>query len=270
MVKPQLKKKSEFGQEAKFVGIMALIGLLIIVAVLRSNGSHATDGPKGTSSSTPLIRTNDNPPLSSSCQWRPEPLQGICDVTKSTPQSQIYKTAVECEEACCKSNDCITFQFRTKEGCLFGGDTRLGAEKDGVSAWCEPRSPDSWHGQRTKSKGTPVEGACSPDTANMNELNGQCFGLGPKRPTQNNTPESCREACCADANCGMWQWRKDAGCFYNKNGHGCNEANPEDLEAFVGKRKVQSGRTYSPYAYTGDFADMATGDFADRAGLEQR
>ena len=70
-----------------------------------------------------------------SCDWRPEPLQGTCDVTKPTQDSQIYKNAEECENACCANAECISFQFRTKEGCMWGGDTRLGAEKDGVGSY---------------------------------------------------------------------------------------------------------------------------------------
>mmetsp|Transcript_38201 Transcript_38201/g.65239 ORF Transcript_38201/g.65239 Transcript_38201/m.65239 type:complete len:93 (+) Transcript_38201:88-366(+) len=64
---------------------------------------------------TPLIHTNNNSPPPSSCQWRPKTVQGICGMTKSTPQSQIYKTALECEEASCKSKDRINFQLSTKE-----------------------------------------------------------------------------------------------------------------------------------------------------------
>lgn len=191
------------------------------------------------------------------CDWRPEPLQGICDVTKSTEESKPYTNAVDCEDACCRSKECVTFQFRNKEGCLFGKDTRLGAEKDEVSAWCEPRPPAQWKGQRIKKEETKVEGACDDQAWQPDELSGQCFGLGVKRTTENNSPEACRDACCKDEECGIWQWRLDAGCFYSKRGHNCQEANPLDFEKFIGKRKVQPGRTYKPYAYSEDFADMA-------------
>lgn len=191
------------------------------------------------------------------CHWRPEPLQGICDGTKATPESQAHRSAKACEEACCQSETCVTFQHRKKEGCLWGADTRLGAEKDGVSSWCEPRPPDRWHGQRVQNDGAAVPGACDSGGWNSRELSGQCFGLGPKRATSENTPEACRDACCK-ADCSIWQWRKDAGCFYNnKGGFNCQQANPQDLEAFVGKRKVQKDRIYQPYAYSQDFADMA-------------
>jgi hypothetical protein len=193
------------------------------------------------------------------CQWRPEPLQGICDVTKSTIESKVYQSALDCENACCSNANCITFQYREKEGCLWGADSRLGAEKDGVSAWCEPRPPAQWHGQRIldKETGVAVPGACTDAGWKKHELGGQCFGLGSKRVTPLNTPESCRDTCCQDPNCGMWQWRIDAGCFYNKGGFNCQEANPLDFQKFIGKRKVQPGRLYQPYAYTEDFADLA-------------
>ena len=160
---------------------------------------------------------------------------------------------------------CFSYQFRTKDGCLFGmKDSRLGAEKDGPTAWCEPRAPAAWKGQWTKNKGVPVEGVCSTDSkeTNFEELRGQCFGLGPKRQLESDTPEACQQACCADNDCAIWQWRADAGCFYNNGGHGCAEAaSALDLEAYQGKRKVVEGRSYKPYAYSNDFADLAGTEF---------
>ena len=159
---------------------------------------------------------------------------------------------------CCENDKCITFQYRTKEGCLWGGDVRLGAEKDGVPAWCEPRPPAKWHGQWIKDRknGESVRNACNSGW-NAKELGGQCFGLGSRKEIEENTPEACRDACCSAEDCSIWQWRSDAGCFYHRSGHGCQEANPLDFEKFVGKRKVMEGRTYKPYAYSHDFADMA-------------
>jgi len=199
---------------------------------------------------------------SNTCNWRPEPLAGECDVTKVTTESKAFDNAADCEDACCESDECVSWQFREKEGCQWGGDTRLGAEKDGVSAWCEPRAPAVWHGQWVKKNGNPIEGACSADTANLNELRGQCFGLGSKKHPQEDTAEGCRSACCADESCGIWQWRSDSGCFYHKSGHGCKDANPLDFEKFDGKRKVMPDRKYEPYAYSKDFADLAGSEFA--------
>jgi len=191
------------------------------------------------------------------CDWRPEPLLGQCDTTKSTEESKQFSSAIDCENGCCASTDCVSFQFRAKEGCQFGGDARLGAEKDGVPAWCEPRPPQPWQGQRIRSDGALVEGACMDSQWKPSELRGQCFGLGSRRDIVTESAQACRDACCAQSDCGIWQYRPDAGCFWNKGGHNCQDASPQDFEVFVGKRKVMAGRTYSPYAYSKDFADMA-------------
>ena len=191
---------------------------------------------------------------------------GICDRTKSTTTSQQHHTAKDCEVACCNDPNCIAFQYRTKDGCLFSDeDTRLGGEKDGPSGWCDPRAPAMWKGQWIKPKHKRGEeqqpeqfpGACSDSGWKPNELSGQCFGLGSSHKIPTNTAEACRDSCCQDTNCRIWQWRADAGCFYFKNGFNCQEANPLDFEPFVGKRKVQEGRSYTPKAYSGDFSDMA-------------
>ena len=202
-----------------------------------------------------IIRQEDI--ATNNCNWHPLPLLGYCDVTKTTEESGKYNNAIDCENACCESDSCISFQFRSKEGCQFGGDTRLGAEKDGVPAWCEPRAPAVWKGQWIKLEGADIIGACNDQGWNPQELPGQCFGLGSSQNTENNTPESCRDGCCNKDDCSVWQWREDAGCFYNKNAHGCKDANPEDFKPFIGKRKITEGRTYTPYAYSKDFADMA-------------
>ena len=50
---------------------------------------------------TPALQSNvksaDTPIAINSCQWRPEPLQGTCDATKSTIESQLYDNAIDCE-----------------------------------------------------------------------------------------------------------------------------------------------------------------------------
>ena len=238
----------------KQIGGGFVIFILLLILYFMSGHSDNSHGE------VVSLQQSDKAPVAvNGCGWRPEPLLGICDVTKATEESQQYDNAVDCENACCANDECITFQYRTKEGCLWGGDTRLGAEKDGVPAWCEPRAPAKWMGQRIKKDGELVAGACEDGEHgwNPNELEGQCFGLGSSKTISSNTPEMCRDACCEDTNCAVWQWRKDAGCFYNKGAHNCQSANPLDFEAFKGKRKVVEGRTYSPYAYTKDFEDMA-------------
>lgn len=205
---------------------------------------------------------------SKACEWRPEPLRGNCDgIPVNETISQAYPTAAACEEGCCAREDCFSFQFRALEGCKFGKkDSRLGAEKDGPSAWCEPRAPASWQGQWIKSRkgGEPVEGACStdPKQSNFTELTGQCFGLGSRKQTDSHTSEACQQACCATEDCRVWQWRMDAGCFFSRKANFCNEAaSQEALEPFYGKRKVIEGRSYTPYAYSKDFADLAGTEF---------
>ncbi|KAL3904200.1 MAG: hypothetical protein SGILL_010160 [Bacillariaceae sp.] len=243
--------------------LILLLGLLVAeMVLLRATKDEDTIA---TATTAAAVAKKDDVQSSlaiavSKCQlWRSEPLQGKCDGTKSTDESRVFTTALDCEKACCDSETCVAFQFRTKEGCLFGGDTRLGAEKDGPSSWCEPRPPAMWHGQwiKVQKEGTPVQGACDKNDWNPKELSGQCFGLGSKKVIPRHTPEACRDACCANEECHLWQWRQDAGCFYNAKGHGCAEASPLDFEKFIGKRKVVEGRTYQPYAYSEDFADMA-------------
>ncbi|CAB9528282.1 expressed unknown protein [Seminavis robusta] len=220
-----------------------------------------TEDSSSTSTSTTSSSTQSTSTSTNTCQWRPEPLQGHCDGTKSTDESKLYTTAQACQTACCESPTCVTFQFRAKEGCLWGADTRVGNEKDGVTAWCEPRPPAVWQGQwiKTKQEGVEIDGGCSDDGWNPQELSGQCFGLGGKQDTGGaNTARACRDACCNNPTCKLWQFRRDAGCFYNNHGFNCREAaDPLEFEPFIGARKVQPTRSYTPHAYTADYADMA-------------
>jgi hypothetical protein len=261
----------------RFLFFMGGLSTMIIIALIVWKRSLSLSSPDDEhEGNTQQLRQSDakleflqkhSTKSKSKCNWKPEPLMGTCDVTEPTETSQKYKTAASCEHACCESESCITFQFRPKEGCLHGGDTRLGAEKDGPGEWCEPRPPAMWHGQRLTRKQINVPGACDDATWDPTELRGQCFGLGSKRHTEENTAEACRNLCCSENNkdadatelgCGSWQWREDAGCFYSTEEAGsCQPADPEAFEMFVGKRKAVEGRTYAPYAYSDDFADMA-------------
>jgi hypothetical protein len=259
------------------IGILVLLFITMITTSIVSNPSllpllllppPATGGESIITNSIDVVSTPSpsTSTSSSKCHWTPEPLQGKCDSIRPTTQSQQYATAVECEVGCCETEPCIAYQYRSKEGCIWGlADMRLGNEKDGPSAWCEPRAPAMWVGQWIKSNDdvgvSVVPNACEDSGWNPNELNGQCFGLGSRRTSEDvasHTAEACRDACCADSNCKIWQWRIDAGCFYAASGFSCMESNPQDFEPFIGKRKVQPNRSYQPYAYSGDFADMAT------------
>ena len=247
-----------FQKASRMKGVLiVLLGLVVaIFFVVPMVKKH----PMATTlETTTAAHQGDASSVLSKCNWKAEPMQGKCDGVKSTEASKVHTTAIDCENACCDDDSCIIFQFRTKEGCLFGGDSRLGMEKDGPTSWCEPRPPATWHGQwiKVKKEGTAVDGACDKTGWNPNELSGQCFGLGSKKTTPEHSPEACRDACCASEKCFVWQWRQDAGCFFNTNAHSCQESSPLDFEKFIGKRKVQEGRSYTPYAYTGDFADMA-------------
>lgn len=302
MVKPQLKKQNPKSSLSRLVPVLLILiaGIFFIIASEDGNygfGSNesnsaslslrkemAMDSKEPTAESGDVLAPtrSQSPALEpavevkvdgsdqslSSCEWRPEPLLGNCDgISANEEIRQAHPTAVACEEGCCAQEGCFAFQFRALEGCMFGmKDSRLGAEKDGPTSWCEPRAPATWKGQwvRTREGGEAVEGACSTDQqqANFNELSGQCFGLGPKRQTDSNTPEACQEACCATDDCKIWQWRRDAGCFFHNGAHFCKEVEtPGALEPFYGKRKVVQGRRYEPYAYSSDFADLAGTEF---------
>jgi hypothetical protein len=72
-------------------------------------------------------------------------------------------------------------------------------------------------------------------------LSHQCFGLGVERVREADQgrlgEEECRARCCGDAECGIWQWREDKGCFTSaKEGHCEKDALP-----YVGGRKKQKG-----------------------------
>eukprot|EP00040_Diaphanoeca_grandis_P012054 m.61498 g.61498 ORF g.61498 m.61498 type:complete len:274 (-) comp22995_c0_seq2:270-1091(-) len=183
------------------------------------------------------------------CHWRPETIAGSCvGGTSATKISRQMKTAAECEEACCKlptegENRCVLWQFRKSSGCLHGGDSRIGLEKDGIPAWCEPNPPAEWHGQKVQNRDVDLRAtACGKDW-NPKELQGQCFGLGARRKLKEESAAACRDACCADKLCQTWQWREDVGCYYGGGVGRCD--NPAD-GPFEGRRKFMPNRTYSP------------------------
>ncbi|VEU38346.1 unnamed protein product [Pseudo-nitzschia multistriata] len=182
---------------------------------------------------------------------------GSLTVFKGDPAT--VSSVETCATACCESDDCVTWQFRKDVGCLHGGDVRIGMEKDGPASWCSDHAPRKWegqyvmqraHGQIVKNK--EETGACSLDTWNPNEQPGQCFGLGDVKKTRKddksvllNSARACMEACCAEEDCGAWQFQSGLGCFYHARMHGCiDTSDPTVFEPFVGRRKFRSSREY--------------------------
>ncbi|KAL3781780.1 hypothetical protein HJC23_009210 [Cyclotella cryptica] len=200
------------------------------------------------------------PPCPSS-PWKPnESLQGNCQGGGIQPNPSIA-TATECASSCCSDPACITFQFRSDVGCLQGGDVRLGMEKDGTPTWCSDSPPLRWRGQylvprvqgqdgkdvvySDAEKGEFRKKSCDLNSWSPDERPGQCFGLGSKRVEASASDVECMKACCADPNCGAWQWSREAGCYYGKWMFGCLSGESVMFEPFVGRRKFQESRTYS-------------------------
>ena len=230
---------------------------------------HEHDGitaDTGGTQQTPLHGTDPIIPSCSGNPWKPnEDLVGSCPGGALKPhalgengqqadqQADQASLIRQCAEDCCKSESCITWQYRRDIGCLHGGDVRLGQEKDGVSAWCSDHPPQRWQGQYVLKRGggkiladREATGACSLDTWNPNEQPGQCFGLGDVKEEGSESAQSCMDACCKTEDCGGWQFLKELGCFHNKRMHGCIDAsNPVVFEPFVGRRKQRSSRTYT-------------------------
>jgi hypothetical protein len=205
--------------------------------------TRAVVAPRG----TPLPQV---PPCPTS-PWKPdEDLRGKCpgDLKPRADAASVSRCAV----TCCADPACVSWQFRRDTGCLQGGDVRLGQEKDGVRAWCSDHPPVRWQGQFvTPRKGAKMAAAavraqaCDEHTWNPDEEIGQCFGLGDAKPRAGGSAAECRQACCADAKCGAWQFNRELGCFYSKGMHGCQGGgDPVKLEPFVGRRKQLEGRGY--------------------------
>jgi len=194
------------------------------------------------------------------CGWRSrESLVGPCPGggLGQTVRSAAMRSAAQCAASCCDLATCTSWQWRRDAGCHHGGDVRLGMEKDGPTAWCEFDPPFPWIGERLleRSAGAVVVDrrtrACGATWRSPQKpLRGQCFGLGPRRVAMaaSMSAEKCRAACCADAKCETWQFRKDKGCFYS-GGVTCRPATSEaEFRPFAGRRKRVAERTYTPPA----------------------
>ena len=253
-----------------------VLALLITAFSIHAFGNRSLDGSENNaprlsdgitdSSSIHQIPPPEETPTIPSCDESPwkenENIVGSCPGGAMKPHAldngqqaadQQASLIRQCAEDCCKSESCITWQYRRDVGCLHGGDVRLGQEKDGVSAWCSDHPPQRWQGQYVLKRGggkiladREATGACSLDTWNPKEQPGQCFGLGDFKKNGSESAQSCMEACCDTEDCGGWQWQQDLGCFYHKRMHGCVDvSDPVVFEPFVGRRKIRSSRTYT-------------------------
>jgi hypothetical protein len=208
--------------------------------------------------SSKLLRLSTNTvPSCPSSPWKEnEAIHGNCQ-GGGIKLNPLIKSSTECATTCCDDPKCITFQYRSDVGCFQGDDVRLGLEKDGAPTWCNDAPPVIWKGQYLVPRVQGADGkdivysdaeretfrkkSCDLTTWTPDERQGQCFGLGGKREAASASAEECMKACCADPNCGAWQWAND-GCFYGKWMFGCL---PGSSEAYVGRRKFQISRTYA-------------------------
>lgn len=175
-------------------------------------------------------------------QWRPDALVGRCfgvgPFFEMFPEyvDRKVRSARACKKLCCKLGaKCITWQFGggvNNTDCRLGGPVRYGAEASGVSGWCEPNAPRRWEGFKVNRR----DGKCG--VAEL--VPGQCFGLGPEAMSadgQRLTLDGCKEKCCNDANCKVWQALPDRGCFLNSEDAWCDPT----VQAYTGQRKCARG-----------------------------
>lgn len=238
--------------------ILRPIRSLLIVAIFAVSLIYHHPIVRNNISNKILRSDTSSVPSCTSSPWKEEEsLHGNCQGSalkhNPTPQS-----AKECATTCCDDPTCITFQYRSDVGCFQGEDVRLGMEKDGVPTWCNQDPPVIWRGQYLVPRVQDENGkdiaysdrereqfhnkSCDIKTWIPDERQGQCFGLGGKREAASGSDEECMKACCSDPNCGAWQWSRDVGCFYGKWMFGCLAGSSE---AYVGRRKFQSSRSYT-------------------------
>ena len=204
------------------------------------------------------------------CEWKPEAeLVGPCAGGMRAVSSKGASASAEsCAAACCAAADaCGAWQWRADRGCSHAADVRLGNEKDGPGAWCEPTAPARFAGQASDNFGADGAVECSDGGWQPAALYAQCFGLGDPRPAPAGASAAeCRDACCAAARearspapassthsnsgrgCRTWQWRADKGCFFSGRVFCRPPASEAELLPFRGRRKVIASRTYTPPA----------------------
>mmetsp|Transcript_43481 Transcript_43481/g.72277 ORF Transcript_43481/g.72277 Transcript_43481/m.72277 type:complete len:326 (-) Transcript_43481:229-1206(-) len=179
----------------------------------------------------------------SQCTWRNDTLVGTCfGLRCKEGKAADVKDAAECSALCCEMGvKCLTWQFREDVGCCTGPVVRLGLESSRSPHWCEPSPPSAWSGKRKSKQNTTIKNMANEDGNGSSlckwekeELRGQCFGLGPPRKPK--TKEGCKQACCQDEGCKLWQFREDKGCFYGQKGT-CESFEGVSTQPYIGKRK---------------------------------
>eukprot|EP01065_Artemidia_motanka_P013741 TRINITY_DN17700_c0_g1_i1.p1 TRINITY_DN17700_c0_g1~~TRINITY_DN17700_c0_g1_i1.p1 ORF type:complete len:269 (+),score=71.72 TRINITY_DN17700_c0_g1_i1:52-807(+) len=170
-------------------------------------------------------------PESDDCDWDGVELIGKC--VANSRRAKNVKSAERCRRRCCGAGiACVAWQYRDDIGCQLMDDTRVGPKEHATrntDGYCEETAPSPWQGKVLENR----DG--SECTWGDEALEGQCWGLGPKRPAGKASAKACAAACCADPDCGLWQWRADKGCFYtNKKG----QCDKKDVVPYQGARKV--------------------------------
>lgn len=225
----------------EWIVILAVCILLCAPFILGQGGNH--NGGKGNNNNNNAQRKKKR----AKCAhlWRPDNLPGKCfglrpyqefgelkDVKKVT-------SATECKALCCiLGEQCVTWQYQNATSkCSLGPAVRLGFEGADTPNWCDPHPPGEWSGNRITARN--ADGTCSwgPD------LRTQCFGLGPEKfkniakNIQYNT-EECRQACCNDKTCDVYQEMPGRGCYFNVGKDvWCSQPETE----FIGGRKCVPG-----------------------------
>eukprot|EP00756_Hemistasia_phaeocysticola_P006053 Hpha_TRINITY_DN13650_c0_g1::TRINITY_DN13650_c0_g1_i4::g.122513::m.122513 len=166
------------------------------------------------------------------CEWDGMELIGRCFTFGVKPRD--VESAEQCKRRCCGAgNACVSWQWREDIGCSLMGDTRVGPKEHSArntDGYCEETAPAAWRGRILQSRSGRT---CKWE---KEELEGQCWGLGPVRPASSKSEKACATACCKDSSCRMWQWRKDKGCFY---AHKIGQCDRKDSKGpYRGLRKV--------------------------------
>eukprot|EP01062_Namystynia_karyoxenos_P066393 TRINITY_DN60331_c0_g1_i1.p2 TRINITY_DN60331_c0_g1~~TRINITY_DN60331_c0_g1_i1.p2 ORF type:complete len:271 (+),score=77.35 TRINITY_DN60331_c0_g1_i1:81-815(+) len=175
-------------------------------------------------------------PEAEGCEWDGMQLIGKC--VAAGKRSPDVMSAAQCKRRCCGAGlSCVSWQWRPDAGCQLMEDVRVGPKEHGsrnTGGYCEETAPAAWRGKELRTRRTAYDCEWEDEV-----LEGQCWGLGPARPAGEKSEAACASACCADPECGVWQWRADKGCFYtNKRGQ-CDQ--PSLIPYEGGRRVIPKG-----------------------------